>query len=162
MKSDVSSTMNSLSSNVKIHPLQVLYISRRAWQVSGPASFQSVSITPMLSHPRSYQAHARVRACIESKGAHRRRSHLHTHVVQHHHTLTMSSTSDIFFTNIGSRRIRKRFFIMSNTCSMILRTDSHLWCKCYTYRGREREKEREKYRTEREKYRKYRKHFVRI
>lgn len=42
------------------------------------------------------------------------------------HTFTMSSTSDVSLTSIGSRRMRKRFLSIPKTRSIILRTDSHL------------------------------------
>ncbi len=54
MKLVVSSTRNASPSNVKMRPLHALYISLCTRQASGPVSCQSVSMTPMLSHPLSW------------------------------------------------------------------------------------------------------------
>ena len=42
------------------------------------------------------------------------------------HTFTKSSTSDMSLTSIGSLKMRKRFFSIPKTRSIVLRTDSHL------------------------------------
>jgi len=54
--------------------------------------------------------------------------HLQAHVVQH--TFTMSSTSAMSLTSIGSLKMRKRFLSMPKTRSIILRTVSHLAYTC--------------------------------
>ena len=57
--------------------------------------------------------------------------YIYTHTCKHmlcstQHTFTMSSTSDMSWTSIGSLKLRKRFLSIPKTRSIILRTDSHL------------------------------------